>query len=177
VNTSASAKRMPCILPKGKALALQRALLAEQQLVAGIVAGNFHFGRAVRRDSHIRERGIGEQQEREIFDLIVPVHKADDLFEFIFFEAGMNEPRSGMIFMTDVKMSTDFSLPDVTWEAEQTQARSKLILFFLFSSYFSQWGFSESDFLKEALSKGAFSVWIFLSRRRSSPRAIPRLTA
>lgn len=114
MNASANAKLITCILPKGRALALQRTLLAEQQLVAG----NFHFGRGVGRDSHIRDRGIGEQQEREIFELIVPAQKADDLFEFIFFEAGMDEPHGGMIFITDVKMSTEFSLPDVTWEAE-----------------------------------------------------------
>ena len=67
VSSVRNTKLIACVLPKGRAMPLQQALVDEK----GIQCGNFHFGRGIGRDSHIRERGIGEQQEREIFDLPV----------------------------------------------------------------------------------------------------------
>jgi nitrogen regulatory protein PII len=102
-------KLIACILPKGGARALQRALIEKKQ----IHTGNFHYGRGVGRDSRIQDRGIGEQQEREIFEVIVPASQADEIFEFIFFEAEMGEPHGGMIHMTQLTKSSVMTLPDV----------------------------------------------------------------
>ena len=88
VKFETSTKMIACILPKGRARALQQSLVDEKN----IHGGNFHYGRGVGRDSHIRDRGIGEQQEREIFEVVVSAEQADEIFEFIFFEAGMDEP-------------------------------------------------------------------------------------
>lgn len=113
VSTVSSAKLITCVLPKGRALPLQQALHDEK----GIVSGNFHGGRGVGRDSHIRDRGIGEQQEREIFDVVVDESVADEIFSYIFFQAEMSEPHGGMIYMTDLPRATVMTLPDI--EAEE----------------------------------------------------------
>ncbi len=102
-------KLIACVLPKGRARALQQSLVDQKN----IHSGNFHYGRGVGRESHIRDRGIGEQQEREIFEVIVPADRADEIFEFIFFEADMDERHGGMINMTDAQRSTVMTLPEI----------------------------------------------------------------
>ena len=109
VKFETSTKLIACILPKGRARALQQSLVDKKK----IHCGNFHYGRGVGRESHIRDRGIGEQQEREIFEVVVPAEQADEIFEFIFFEAGMDEPHGGMIYMTTAPRSTVMNLPEI----------------------------------------------------------------
>ncbi|MBT4161444.1 MAG: hypothetical protein HOC70_14355 [Gammaproteobacteria bacterium] len=109
VSSVRNTKLIACVLPKGRAMPLQQALVDEK----GIQCGNFHFGRGIGRDSHIRERGIGEQQEREIFEVVVSEDMADEIFEYIFFKAEMSEPHGGMIYMTDVPRSTVMTLPEL----------------------------------------------------------------
>ena len=106
-------KLITCILPKGKALLMQQALVDEKN----IHDGNFHFGRGVGRGSHIQDIGIGEQEEREILEVIVPAEQADELFEFMFFNAEMDEAHGGMIYVTSMIRSTAMTLPEIT-EAE-----------------------------------------------------------
>ena len=97
-----------CVLPKGRARKLHTALIEQHN----IHTGTFHYGRGVGRDS-IRDRGIGEQQEREILEVVVPADRADDIFEFMFFEADMDESHGGMIYMTRLPKSSVMTLPDV----------------------------------------------------------------
>lgn len=103
-----------CVLPKGRARALQQALVDEHHLHTG----TFHYGRGVGRESHIRDRGIGEQQEREIFEVIVAAANADAIFEFIYFRAKMGDPHGGMIYMAKLPRSSVMTLPDVSAVAE-----------------------------------------------------------
>lgn len=112
VTYHTDARLIACILPKGRARALQEALVEEKN----IVGGNFHYGRGVGRDSHIRDRGIGEQQEREIFEVVVPAEREDEIFEYIFKAAKMDEPHGGMICVTRLPKSTVMTLPDLPSE-------------------------------------------------------------
>ena len=105
-------KLITCILPKGNALPLQEALVKEKK----IDSGNFHFGRGVGRDSHIKDIGIGEQEEREILEVIVPGDEADELFEFMFFTAEMDMAHGGMIYVTPIIQTTAMTLPEITGE-------------------------------------------------------------
>jgi len=102
-------KLITCILPKGKAFPMQQALVDKQ----GIYAGNYHFGRGVGRASH---RGIGGQQEREILEVVVPADKAEELFEFLFLTAEMDEAHGGMMYMTSMPRSTIMTVPEVPSE-------------------------------------------------------------
>lgn len=107
-------KLITAVLPKGRARAVQQALVDEKN----IHTGHFHYGRGVGRDSHIRDRGIGEQQEREIFDVVVAPELADEIFEFIYEQAGMNEPHGGMIYMASLPRSTMMTMPDIRSEED-----------------------------------------------------------
>ena len=109
VKYETNTKLISCILPKGGARALQQSLVDQKN----IHCGNFHYGRGVGRDSQIRERGIGGQQEREIFEVVVPADQADEIFEYIFFEVGMDERHGGMIYMTTAPRSTVMELPEI----------------------------------------------------------------
>jgi nitrogen regulatory protein PII len=105
-------KMIACVLPKGRGRPLQQALVDQKD----IITGTFHYGRGIGRESHIRDRGIGEQQEREVFEVVVPAERAEEIFEFIFTEAGMGEPHGGMIYMTRLPRSTIMTLPELPEE-------------------------------------------------------------
>ena len=106
-------KLITCILPKGKALLLQQALSEEKN----IYSGNFHYGRGVGRDAHIKDIGIGEQEEREILEVAVSADEADSIFEFMFFAAEMDKPHGGMIYVTPITRSNIMTLPEITERA------------------------------------------------------------
>ncbi len=112
MNFLENTKLITAILPKGRSRALQEALVDEK----GIHSGNFHYGRGVGRDSHIRDRGIGEQQEREVFEVVVTPDIAEDVFQFIFERAKMDEPHGGMIYMATLPRSTVVTMPDLPEE-------------------------------------------------------------
>lgn len=112
LQTTENLKLITCVLPKGRARKLQVTLIAQKD----IHVGNFHGGRGVGRDSKLSDRGIGEQQEREIFEVVVPANQADELFEFMFFEADMDERHGGMIYITDVPRCSVWTTPDVPKE-------------------------------------------------------------
>ena len=103
-------KLITCILPKGNALSLQQALVKEKN----IDSGNFHFGRGIGRDSHIKDIGIGEQEEREILEVVVQEEEADELFEFMFFTSEMDKAHGGMIYVTPIIQSTGMTLAEIT---------------------------------------------------------------
>lgn len=108
-----NARLITCILPKGKAQPLQEALVSEK----GLHTTNFHRGRGVGRFSPLSARGIGEQQEKEILEINVPAHQADELFEFMFFAGEMDRPHGGIIFMTRLKRGMEMSVPDLPEES------------------------------------------------------------
>ncbi len=107
------AKLITCILPKGKAILIQRALVVEQ----GIHGVNFHRARGVGRFSPLSKRGIGEQQEKEILEVCVPAAEADALFEKIFFAGEMNEPHGGIIYMTSLTRGMALTMPEMPEQA------------------------------------------------------------
>ncbi len=107
MNIETNARLISCILPKGRAYALQKCLVEEK----GIHTGNFHHSRGVGRDSPITERGIGEQQEREIIEVVVPADQADALFEYMFYKADMDEAHGGMIYMTAIPRTSVMGMP------------------------------------------------------------------
>ena len=109
IRYETNTKLITCILPKGRARSLQEVLVDEK----GIHTGTFHYARGVGRESHIRDRGIGEQQEREVFEVVVEAAQADDLFAFIFEKARMSEPHGGMIYMAALPRSTPMTIPEV----------------------------------------------------------------
>lgn len=111
-NNLINAKLITCILPKGRAYGLQRALMEEKD----VHSVNFHRARGVGRFSPITARGIGEQQEKEILEATVAEEDADELFEFMFFKGEMNQPHGGIIYMTSLPKATEMLVPDLPLE-------------------------------------------------------------
>jgi hypothetical protein len=67
---------------------------------------------------HARGIGVGNVQEnklfyieREIITALVPANRADEIFRFLYFAAGINEPHAGMIIMEKTMRSTPFVEP------------------------------------------------------------------
>jgi hypothetical protein len=113
LNRLTNAKLITCILPKGRAYGLQKALMEERNFHSV----NFHRARGMGRFSQVTRRGIGEQQEKEILEATVAAKDADGLFEFMFFKGKMDQPHGGIIYMTSLPRATEMLMPDLPLEA------------------------------------------------------------
>lgn len=107
-NIVADARLIVCIVPKGKALFLKKALIEEH----GIQAADFHHARGVRQSS-LSAKGLGEQRQKDVLQVSVPKEVADEIFEYIFFKADMNKPHGGIIYMVKTPRMTSMTLPEI----------------------------------------------------------------
>ncbi len=104
-------KLITCILPnKGNALSTMAALKSAY----GIITANMNFARGVGRMTPLAYRGIGEQAEKEILTVVVPEAQADEIFSFIYYEAQINRPQGGLMYMQTLQRCIPFSLPDIS---------------------------------------------------------------
>ncbi|MGB0712637.1 MAG: hypothetical protein ACPGUC_03655 [Gammaproteobacteria bacterium] len=106
-------KVITCILPKGRAKPLLELLSLEK----GLTTANVHYARGAGRITPLTHRGIGETTEKEILTVSVSAELADELFEEIFFAAGINQPHGGLMYMHALTAASGFQLPDVPEEA------------------------------------------------------------
>ena len=105
-------KLITCVISKGLGLETLKALRERY----GVEASNIQNARGVGRHTPLRERGIGDQSEKEVFSFIVGEKEANDAFEFVFHEAHIDEPHGGIIYMCDVTAATPFMLPELSEE-------------------------------------------------------------
>lgn len=105
-------KLITCILPIGCASALIRSLKEEK----GIDTANVNHARGTGRLTPHRERGIGEQTEKDIVNIVVEAPIADDIFEYVFLKANIDRPHGGLIYMNQLITATPFVLPDLPEE-------------------------------------------------------------
>ena len=101
------------ILPKGKANNLVKLLVNEYE----ITAIDIHYARGVGRITPLSHRGVGETSEKEILTLSTKAEQADEVFEYIYFQAGINQPHGGLMYMHDLTMSSKYELPDIVEES------------------------------------------------------------
>ncbi|MBT8115892.1 MAG: hypothetical protein KJP04_10935 [Arenicella sp.] len=113
MNSISDAKMITCILPKGKAIGLQQAIIQER----GIDSVNFHRGRGVGRSSRGSD-GIGAQQEREVLEVIIPADKADELFSYIYDKVDIGEQHGGIMYMQKVPKVSVLTMPDLPREKD-----------------------------------------------------------
>jgi hypothetical protein len=107
-----SVKLITCILPKGIALTLNEKLMHDK----GINTGNINNARGV---GHMNFQGnlrVGDESGREIFSVMVKASEADEIFEFIYMQAGIDRPNGGIIYQQELHQSTEFVLPDIPTE-------------------------------------------------------------
>ncbi len=100
-------KRVICVLPNGKGIPMAKRLNEEK----GIQSINIHTGRG--RSTAVSEAvSFGQYAEVDIISVVVEEEIADEIFEFIFFEADINKPHGGFIYMAPAEQATAFTVPD-----------------------------------------------------------------
>jgi hypothetical protein len=107
-NILENAKQIVCIVPKGLGRILVEALSTEK----GIYNANFSHARGVGR-SDVMDKGVGEQPERDVFAVTVGAEDADDVFEFLYFKAGLDQRDSGLIYMQSTPKTSVMWIPDL----------------------------------------------------------------
>ncbi|GJM05586.1 MAG: hypothetical protein DHS20C09_15820 [marine bacterium B5-7] len=108
INLS-SDKLITCILPKGLALPILKKLKSEKD----ISRANLNSARGMGKITPLAYRGVGEQSEKDILNVVVTQNQADDIFYYIYEEADMNRPHGGIIYIRQLGSSTPFTLPDL----------------------------------------------------------------
>jgi len=108
MNTYADHKKITVILPKGKGLALLKSLKEEKE----VVAATLNFARGVGKMTPLRFRGVGEQSEKEIITAVVSEELSEEIYEYLFNTAGINNPHSGIIYMSKLSKSNLYTLPE-----------------------------------------------------------------
>ena len=101
-------KLITCIIPKG---AGRKVLLGLRQDHA-INTSNLNMARGAGMYNPLAKRGIGEQTEKEIVTVVVPMEKAEEIFEYIYFLAEIGEPHKGIIFQSDLICASPYTMPE-----------------------------------------------------------------
>ena len=94
-------KRITCFLPKGTGVKMVEMLQSEKN----IVSTNVHSGRG--------QRTAETWKEQEILTVIVDADRAEEIFEYIYFQGKLNEPGGGFIFQSDLNRATSYKLPEI----------------------------------------------------------------
>lgn len=101
-------KLITCFLPSGRAMEVLERLRKEQRLNSL----TYHHARGVGSGTR-RGRRSFVAAEREVITVLVPEARADEIFQLLFFAAGLDAPNTGMVFMERVLRASPFALPEV----------------------------------------------------------------
>ena len=100
-------KTITCFLPAGRAQAVLERLRKEMDVPSAYAHHARGAGLATRRD-----KGRPEYVEREMITALVPAERADEIFRFIFFASGIDQPHAGMVLMTTAPSAAMLCLSD-----------------------------------------------------------------
>ena len=109
-----ASKLISAILPKGVSLDVIRKLKDEKN----IVTAKLNYARGTGKLTPLKYRGGVVEREKEILTVIVEAERGDEIFEYIFEQAGINEPHGGLMYMHGLMQSTGYQLPDVSEEED-----------------------------------------------------------
>jgi len=93
--TTPQYKAITCFLPAGRAQGVLERLRKEMAIPSAFAYHARGSGLATRRD-----KSRPEYVEREMITALVPAERADEIFRFIFFASGIDQPHAGMVLMT-----------------------------------------------------------------------------
>ena len=99
-----------CFLPAGRALEVLERLRKEQDLASL----SYHHARGVGVGTRRGARFLAT--EREVITVLAPQARAEELFRFLYFAAGLDKPNTGMVFMEPVLRASPFVLPELPAE-------------------------------------------------------------
>lgn len=105
----AAHKLITAIVPAGKATPVIERLKAEK----GIITANVHSARGLGKLTLGARRGFGEELEKSVLTVVVPAEISEEIFEFVFFEAEVNHPHGGIVFMSALHLASSYELPDI----------------------------------------------------------------
>lgn len=100
-------KTITCFLPAGRSQGVLERLRKEKGVPSAFAYHARGAGLATRRD-----KNHPEYVEREMITALIPAERADEIFRFIFFASGINQPHAGMVLMTAAPCAEMLSLPD-----------------------------------------------------------------
>lgn len=101
-------KLITSIMPKG----IGRKILLGLRRDFGINTGNIKMARGAGMYNPLDKRGVGEQTEKEMLTVIVTPEQADEIFEYIYVEAEIGQPHHGIIFQSDVSLTSQYTIPE-----------------------------------------------------------------
>jgi nitrogen regulatory protein PII len=102
-------KLITCFLPLGVAPPLAKALKSEK----GIATAHISNARGIGKLTSSAHRQLGDQTEKQILTVVVGEDDADDVFAFIYFEAKIDRPHGGLIYMSSVGKHVPLILPEL----------------------------------------------------------------
>lgn len=100
-------KTITCFLPAGRAQEVLERLRKEKGVPSAFAYHARGAGLATRRD-----KSSPEYVEREMITALVPAKQADEIFRFIFFASGIDQPHAGMVLMTAAPCAEILRLSD-----------------------------------------------------------------
>lgn len=103
-----TSRLITCILPKGVGMTVLKQLKEKR----GIITANINHARGSGRLTPLIHRGLGEQTEKEILNLIVEDDQSDNVFTFVYHAAKIDRPHGGLMFQSALTLATDYRLPD-----------------------------------------------------------------
>ncbi len=100
-------KIITCFLPAGKGQGVLERLHEEKNISSAFA----YHARGAGLANH-QNKKLPKYIEREMITALVPVDRADEIFKFIFFASGINQPHAGMVIMTAATYASTLLLSD-----------------------------------------------------------------
>lgn len=100
-------KVITCFLPAGRGKEVLDGLRKQKGLHSAFV----HHARGAGVDSRRSENAKPFYVEREIITVLAPATQADEIFEFIYFAAQLDQPHAGMVLMEKAMRGFQCVLP------------------------------------------------------------------
>jgi hypothetical protein len=98
---------LTCIMPAGRGTEVLEALRSE----IGVISAFAHHARGIGTHS-LRQRVYSD--EKQILTALVDAQRADDVFHFLYYSAGLDTPHAGMIMMGHAFRGAGVVPPDET---------------------------------------------------------------
>lgn len=106
-NFGKNIKRITCFLPKGTGIRLVEMLHVEKN----IHSTNVHTGRGLHTVESVKD--YGAWSEHDILTVVLDAERADEIFEFIFFQGELNKPGGGFIYLGSLTKASHYILPSI----------------------------------------------------------------
>ena len=106
-------KKIVCVFLQANAAEIISRLHKEK----GVDTCDIDRGRG-RSTSNPTSKTYGAYVEVEILTVEIEAERADEIFEFLYFEAGLDHTNGGFLYQVPVVQSTVFNLPDIPEKKE-----------------------------------------------------------